>query len=226
MRVSNVPTVASNALTGVALGAAGADVYPWRNFALAAPALVLLYIAGMATNDIVDASTDLVERPARPIPSGRVGRAAAGWFAMVATVLALALLATADWRAGVAGAGLALCSLAYNLTHRASPAAVVLMGGCRVLAVVAALLAVGPPREILPAALVGAILWVYIVMISVVARSEAGSRNRVRTVVAMICAISLLDAAFLGAMGWWTQAGVAVLCFLLATLAQRRILGS
>lgn len=226
MRVSNTPTVVSNALTGVALGAAPTAPFPWRDFALAAPALVLLYIAGMATNDVIDAATDRDERPGRPIPSGRVSRAAAGWFALLATAVALVLLTVADWRAGVGGAALALGALAYNLTHRWHAASVVIMGACRALAVVTAALAVGAPRELLPLAIVSAILWVYIVLISIVARSEAGNRNRVRTVVAMICAVSLLDAAFLGVLGWWTQAAIAVLCFILAALAQRRILGS
>ena len=227
MRVSNLPTVVSNALTGAALGALpGAGAYPWRAFALAAPAVALLYVAGMATNDVIDAATDRAERPSRPIPSGRVSRAAAGWFAIVATVAALILLTIADWRAGVAGAGLALCSLAYNLTHRSFSGAVILMGGCRALAVVASMLAAGVPETLLPIALVCAILWMYVILISVIARSEAGNRSRVRIVVGMICAISLLDAIFLGVLGWWTQAGLAVLCFILAAIAQRRILGS
>jgi 4-hydroxybenzoate polyprenyltransferase len=203
-------------------------VCPGGGGATAAAALVLLYAAGMATNDVVDAAVDRVERSRRPIPSGRLSRSGAGVFAAVATAIALALLAALDWRAGAAGAGLALCSLAYNLTHRLSAASVVLMGGCRALAVVTAALATGPvpgdARWTLAAAAGG--LWAYVVLISVVARAEAGDRRRVRVVVAMLCAISLLDAGWLAALGWWPQAGAALACFALAAWGQRRILGT
>lgn len=227
VRISNAPTVASNALTGCAIGAGGA-VFPWGVWGVVAPALMLLYVAGMATNDVADASVDRAERPGRPIPSGRVSRAAAGWFAAAATAVALVMLAALDWRAGAAGAGLALCSLAYNLTHRLSAASVVLMGACRALAVVTAAIAPGrfPDDALWTLVAAAGGLWVYVVLISVVARAEAGDRRRVRVVVAMLCAISLLDAAWLAALGWWTPAGVALVCFVLAAWGQRRILGT
>lgn len=227
MRVSNTPTVVSNALTGGAIGASVGG-YPWRAFALAAPALVLLYVAGMAANDVVDAAVDRQERPSRPIPSGRLPRGAAGWFAVVATAVALVLLTCAGWRAGVWGAGLAICSLAYNVTHRWTSASVVLMGGCRSLAVVTAAYAAGHVTESETwklAAVAGGLL-VYVILISMVARNEAGDRKRVRIVVGMVCAISLIDAAVLGVLGWWAPAGLAVGCFIAAAWGQRRILGS
>jgi hypothetical protein len=60
----------------------------------------------------------------------------------------------------------------------------------------------------------------------VIARGEAGNRRRIRLVVALVCGISLLDAAWLAALGWWPQAGLAVVCFVLALAGQRRVLGS
>jgi 4-hydroxybenzoate polyprenyltransferase len=226
LRVSNAPTVASNALTGCALAVQGDAAYPWRAFALAAPALVLIYVAGMATNDVIDAATDRTERPGRPIPSGRVSRAAAGWFAIVATSAALALLAAADWRAGVAGAGLSLCALVYNATHRFSAATVVLMAACRSLAVVTAACTAGGPPDWKPVLIVAGILGVYVIALSAVARGEAGSRKRIRIVVAMVCAISLIDAAVLAVIQRFVQAAIAVGCFALSAWGQRRILGS
>lgn len=226
LRVSNAPTVVSNALTGCALAVQRDAAFPWRAFALAAPALVLIYVAGMATNDLVDAATDREERPGRPIPSGRVSRAAAGWFAIAATAVALALLAAADWRAGVAGAGLSLCALVYNVTHRLSPATVVLMAGCRSLAVVTAACTMGGPPSWRPVLIVAGVLGLYVIALSAVARGEAGNRNRVWIVVAMVCAISLIDAGVLAVLGRLVQAGIGVGCFVLAAFGQRRILGS
>lgn len=226
MRISNAPTVVSNALTGCALAVQADAAYPWRAFALAAPALVLLYIAGMATNDVIDAATDREERPSRPIPSGRLSRAAASWFAMLATVAALALLTAADWRAGVAGAGLAACALLYNITHKLSAATIVLMAGCRSLAIITAACSMGGPSDWATMLTVAGLLGMYVIALSAVARGEAGSMKRVRIVVAMVCAISLIDAAVLAVLGRFIPAGIAVACFLLAAWGQRRILGS
>lgn len=226
LRISNAPTVVSNALSGCALAAQAEAPYPWRSFALAAPALVLIYFAGMATNDLVDAAADRRERPGRPIPSGRITRGAAASFAILATIAALALLTAADWRAGVAGAALSVCALLYNLTHRFSPATVLLMAACRSLAIITAACALGPPADWKPILIVAGLLGAYVIALSLVARGEAGNRARIRIVVGMVCAISLLDAGVLAAIERFPQAGIAVGCFLLAAWGQRRILGS
>ncbi|MGW5016514.1 UbiA family prenyltransferase, partial [Micromonospora chalcea] len=57
-------------------GAAAAGALDRRTPALAG-ASVLLYWAGMAANDWADRRLDAVERPERPIPSGRVRPAVA-----------------------------------------------------------------------------------------------------------------------------------------------------
>jgi 4-hydroxybenzoate polyprenyltransferase len=230
MRISNAPTVVSNALTGCAIGAGGvaAGVFPWSTWALVAPALVLIYVAGMATNDVLDAGVDRVERPGRPIPSGRVARSAAATFAVVATGAAIGLLSCISWHAAASGGVLALCALAYNTLHKRSALTVAIMGGCRALAVATAAVAAGwwfgaPAVKLV---VVCAVLWAYIVLISLVARAEAGSRRRVKVVVSMLCAIALLDAGVLAVLGWWAPAGVAVACFGLSAWAQRRVLGT
>lgn len=233
-RLSNAPTVVSNALTGCAIGAAAATLdggeYPWRAFGIAAPALVLIYAAGMATNDAIDVDVDRKERPGRPIPSGRIGRGAALVFALSASIGALVLLWFAGLAACLCGTGLVACALLYNLVHARRPASVVLMGGCRALSLLTAAAAVGwPPRwdYLAPAAW---ILWVYIIVLSLVARGEArgeaGDRTRVRVVVTMVCAISLIDAAVLVLLHRGPQAAIAVGCFLLAIMGQRRVLGT
>lgn len=227
MRISNAPTVVSNALTGCAIGAAG-GAFPWGTWGLVAPALVLIYVAGMATNDVLDVGTDRVERPGRPIPSGRVARRAAGAFAVLATLAALGLLAIVSWRAAASGGVLVVMALAYNLLHVRSSLTVVLMGGCRAMAVGTAAVASGWwfGGPVVALGVVCGILWAYIVLISLVARAEAGDRRRVRVVVSMLCAISLLDAGVLAVLGWWVPAGVALVCFGVSAWAQRRVLGS
>ena len=55
----------------VVAGAAAAGA-PLRHAPGLAGASVLLYWAGMAANDWADRALDAVERPERPIPSGRI----------------------------------------------------------------------------------------------------------------------------------------------------------
>src|SRR4051812_37355398 len=45
---------------------------PWLVFALLVAASSLLYTAGMVLNDVYDMGLDAIERPARPLPSGRI----------------------------------------------------------------------------------------------------------------------------------------------------------
>ncbi|WP_344284131.1 UbiA family prenyltransferase, partial [Streptomyces hebeiensis] len=68
LRVSALFTVPGDALAG----ASALGVRPHRGTALAVGASLCLYEAGMALNDWADRDEDAVDRPHRPIPSGRV----------------------------------------------------------------------------------------------------------------------------------------------------------
>src|SRR4029453_13938866 len=101
-RVSNLPTVWTNTLTGIVL--AGGSIADPRTPPLLV-ALSLFYVAGMYLNDAYDAEIDAHERPERPIPSGEVsaGTVLALGFGMMA--LGLALLIWVGYGAA-AGTGL------------------------------------------------------------------------------------------------------------------------
>jgi len=70
VRLPNVFTAPADVAMGLA--AAGASWEP--RYALLFGASMLAYAGGMALNDACDAELDAVERPKRPIPSGRVSR--------------------------------------------------------------------------------------------------------------------------------------------------------
>ena len=106
LRLGNLPTVATNVLSGFtlalvvsqsrpmlgALGIAGGESA--GGVEVIGPAFLsvlvmamALYLAGMAMNAAVDASIDARERPARAIPSGRATRRGAWmWFAVLVAV--------------------------------------------------------------------------------------------------------------------------------------------
>ncbi|GAA3810937.1 prenyltransferase [Streptomyces phyllanthi] len=130
---------------------------------------ICLYWSGMALNDYADATVDAVERPRRPIPSGRVPRRTALAVAGGLTAAGLGLAAVAGGRRSLVGA-LPLAGLvwSYDLRLKAGPAGAAAMAGARALDVLTGALAPGKGprgnvsvgeallRGAVPAALVGA----------------------------------------------------------------------
>uniref|UniRef100_A0AAU3GPR3 UbiA family prenyltransferase n=1 Tax=Streptomyces sp. NBC_01401 TaxID=2903854 RepID=A0AAU3GPR3_9ACTN len=111
LRVSALFTVPGDALAG----AAAAGRHPGRGTALAVGASLCLYEAGMALNDWADREEDAVDRPHRPIPSGRVTPGAALAAAGALTAAGLALAGRAGRPALAVASGLAATVWAYDL---------------------------------------------------------------------------------------------------------------
>ncbi|HEY8610391.1 MAG TPA: UbiA family prenyltransferase [Roseomonas sp.] len=181
-RVSNLPTVWTNALAGIAL--AGAS--PWQPATvLVLLALSLFYVGGMYLNDAFDREIDACERPSRPIPSGQVtvGTVFAAGFAMILAGLALVVpaahIAGAD---GTEAAVLAAVSLgggilAYDWRHKGKWFSPLLMGACRVLAYLTAGLALaGVATPALLAA--AAVALSYLIGLTYIAKQETLGRVR------------------------------------------------
>lgn len=175
-RISNAPTVVSNSLAGAAIAAhlAPADARPnWLVGAAVATATVLFYTAGMAMNDVLDRKVDAIERPGRPIPSGRVSLEGSVAFTAVLIVLGLVLLLVADRAAMWAGLALVALIWAYNAVHARSRLSVLLMGACRGMALALGGLAAGVPERWIVVAVPAALLAAYVAGFSLVARHEA-----------------------------------------------------
>jgi UbiA prenyltransferase family len=175
-RVSNLPTVWTNTLTGIVL-AGGAPAGP-----LTLPLLLafsLFYVGGMYLNDAFDARIDAIERPERPIPSGVISARAvfgAGFAMLAAGILLLAWIGygltggTGPWP-GFCGLALAGAIVLYDWFHKANPLSPLLMGLCRVLVYLAAGLAFAVP---LPAVvwLAALLLLCYLIGLTYVAKQE------------------------------------------------------
>jgi 4-hydroxybenzoate polyprenyltransferase len=177
-RVSNLPTVWTNALAGQAL--AGALLTP-APLALLLIGVSLAYVGGMYLNDAFDAEIDARERPERPIPSGRVSRPAVfacGYAMLAASVLFLAatgaMSGTGPWPA-LAGLVLAALIVAYNWRHKENPVGPLVMGLCRVLVYFASALAV--TVGLTPALLIGAgLLLSHLIGLTYLAKQETLGR--------------------------------------------------
>ncbi|GIJ25644.1 transferase [Micromonospora qiuiae] len=136
----------------VVAGAAAAGALGPRTPALAASS-VLLYWAGMAANDWADRRLDAVERPQRPIPSGRVSPGLAVGLAVGLTAAGVGLATAAGGRRAAAVAlPLATAIWGYDLAAKNTAAGPAVMAACRGLDVLLGA-AAGRPARALPAAL-------------------------------------------------------------------------
>jgi 4-hydroxybenzoate polyprenyltransferase len=130
VRLPNVFTAAADSLAGwLLIGGALADARHWLPLSAAS---MMIYAAGIALNDVFDFEVDRVERPGRPLPSGRVSRrfaARLGGGLLVCGPL-VAWLSGSNTCAGVA-AVLAACVLLYDAGAKRTGLGPCVMGACR-----------------------------------------------------------------------------------------------
>jgi 4-hydroxybenzoate polyprenyltransferase len=191
VRPANVATALADVLAGYAVAGLGnREALTWLLLSTAC-----LYAGGVVLNDVFDRDLDRIERPERPIPSGRVPTATAVTigFTLLAAGIAAALLAapTAGLIAG-ATAGLILVYDAWG--KRQGLFGPVNMGMCRGLNL---LLGVAINPEALADAWPLALLpLLYITAVTAVSRGEVhGSRQRV--VAFALISLSLVLVALL-----------------------------
>ncbi len=173
-RVSNLPTVTSNVLAGVALGGGHPRALHLATICIA---LSLMYVAGMYLNDAFDRDIDRRERPDRPIPAGEVSALTVfeiGFALLGSGVLLIALLVLTTgttWWPIAAAAALACVIVFYDAYHKGNPWSPVLMGLCRAGVYVTAALAV--TAELRGDVLVGAgAMIAYLIGLTYIAKQE------------------------------------------------------
>lgn len=175
-RVSNLPTVWTNAIAGVVL--AGGLVNDLR-FVLVLVALSLSYIGGMFLNDAYDATIDATERPERPIPSGQVSQQTVFRWAYTLLAISIVILfgvgtmfqnGTGIWPA-ISGVCLAGFIVLYNRNHKNNPLSPFVMGMCRVLVYVTAAVSFVVPVG-MPVLIGAALLLAYLIGLTYTAKQE------------------------------------------------------
>ncbi|MEU1338705.1 SCO3242 family prenyltransferase [Streptomyces sp. NPDC005827] len=129
LRFSALFTVPGDALAG----AAATGLRPNRGTAYAACASLLLYQAGMALNDWADRDEDALDRPHRPVPSGRISPTAALAAAGLLTAAGLTSAARAGRPALAVATALTATVWAYDLRLKHTPAAPAAMAAARSL---------------------------------------------------------------------------------------------
>ena len=157
-----------NVMTGGAL--AGASARPARTLGLCA-ASAGLYLGGMALNDWADREVDAGERPARPLPSGRVTPSTALVTAAGLTAAGLGAAALAGGRRSLAtAAAVAVAAWSYDLGAKSTPAGPAVMASARVLDVL-----LGADGRFAGAAPAAAAIWLHTAVTTALSRHEAGA---------------------------------------------------
>lgn len=158
-----------------------------RDFGLLLGSSSCLYLAGMVFNDLFDREVDAIERPQRPIPSGRISVRAATVFGAVLIAVGLALSMAVGLSSAVMALLLTICIFLYDGVLKSTSIGPVVMGSCRFFNVLlGASTAVGqvPAASALAAVWTGpqievaACLAVYIAGVTWFARHEAGTSSR------------------------------------------------
>ncbi|MEW2258397.1 SCO3242 family prenyltransferase [Streptomyces sp. NPDC047869] len=166
LRLPALFTVPGDALAG----AAAAAGRPGRRALLTVGCSLCLYEAGMALNDWADRAEDAVERPHRPLPSGRVRPAAALTAACALTAAGLALAARAGRPALTVAVPLAATVWSYDLGLKRTPAGPGAMAAARGLDLL--LGAAATTGRVRPALAPAALLGTHTLAVTAVSRQE------------------------------------------------------
>ncbi|MEU7033241.1 SCO3242 family prenyltransferase [Streptomyces sp. NPDC046237] len=195
LRVSALATVPGDALAG----AAAAGLRPNRSTLLAIGSSLCLYEAGMALNDWADRAEDAVDRPHRPLPSGRITPRAALAASAVLTAAGLTLAARAGRPALATATALAATVWSYDLRLKHTPAAPATMATARSLNLLLGTIATTtgrpgarrggrPPVAALPSA---ALLGAHTYAVTAVSRHEAQGGSTRTPLLALATTVAL-----------------------------------
>ena len=212
MRFPAVFTALSDIALGFSLTRLGADAaadVPWWQLLVLGLVSGCLYLAGMVFNDVFDRQIDAIERPQRPIPSGRIPVSAAIRFGCVLIAVGLIAATIVGWASLAVAAALTACIFLYDGGLKKTFLGPLAMGGCRFLNVLLGGSAHADWAQLtdfssmstngLPSLLwVAGGLCVYIVGVALFAREEAGDSRRGP----LLGGLLVIDLGLLSLLAW------------------------
>ena len=198
MRAPAVFTALSNIFAAHIILTQGEIIWPGLLLLLGSSAA--LYSAGMALNDWFDYDVDLLERPGRPLPSGRISRQHALLFGGLLLVCGIGLAALAGSRSFYLALGIVTMVLVYDGLLKRTVAGGLAMGGCRYLNWLLgfSLLPLTEQSLLIPIP-----IFIYIMALTLLSREEESAKNKS---IVIFTAAGILLAA-LAVTGLGTVAG-------------------
>ena len=181
---------------------------PAGEFGLLLAASCCLYLAGMVFNDVFDRRVDAVERPSRPIPSGRIPLRSAVSFGTTLVVAGIAAAATVGGQSLTVALLLTACIFAYDGFLKKTPLGPLAMGGCRFLNVILGASSAGfrwtAPWQ-LPHVFIAAALGIYVAGVTWFARKEAEQSARRGLIAATVVINVGLGLLLVLSYGAWSR---------------------
>ncbi|MGB8355234.1 MAG: UbiA family prenyltransferase [Chthoniobacteraceae bacterium] len=228
-RAPNLFTVPGDPLAGFLL-ASGAAVKFRPELLYVIVASMALYGFGLLLNDLMDFGMDRVERPSRPLPSGRANRGVVWVVAVLLVALGLGLCAMASPMTLYFGATLVVAIVAYNCGLKKIPGiGAVVMGICRGLNLMLGATLVAPFSVFAIAAAL--VVTSYITAVTSLARVETSNPAIPPLIGKLIRALILIQAVFCaisrtGAAGWVAACVLALALWPLSRIVGRKFYGS
>lgn len=214
-RPANVITAIADIWAGFAIAGAWDDMFLdaalgsgtfWTNLVWLSLSTIGLYAGGVAFNDVFDAELDAVERPERPIPSGRASRSSAAWMAFLLLVMGVVAAAQVSWISAGIALAVAVLAVLYDYWGKhqffLGP---INMGLCR-----AGNLLLGisvSPVLLEEYALIGLIPLVYVAAITMISRGEVHGKNKKALFggfgMYVLIIVAILGLAYVKSPGFW-----------------------
>jgi len=185
IRPSNVLTAISDVLAGVALACLflQSELPETESLIWITLSSMLLYTGGIVFNDVFDAALDKIERPERPIPSGKVKRSSAAILGTIAFSIGCFLAYQVNLTAFYIALAIVLMCLLYNgkAKHHfiAGP---IVMGSCRGLNLLLGMAVLPDSLSYFYLAIVPII---YIAAVTNISRGEVYGNNKTAILVSM-----------------------------------------
>lgn len=115
MRPANIVTAVADILAGAAVTlAAMGTAFALAELSLLAAASACIYAGGVVLNDVFDRKLDEVERPERPIPSGRASFSSAAVLGALLMFAGIGFAAAASWPSAGLAFSIALLAVLYD----------------------------------------------------------------------------------------------------------------
>lgn len=183
-RPANVVTAIADILAGFAIAGMGVYLISFSNtegylFDLAWLVLstIGLYAGGVAFNDVFDADLDAVERPERPIPSGRATVKSASVMAFLLLLMGVIAAAQVSMTSALIALGVAICAVLYDYWGKHQNFfGPINMGLCRAGNLLLGVSVV--PDLVEKFAFIGLIPLVFVAAITMISRGEVHGKNK------------------------------------------------
>lgn len=149
----------------------------WLNLLWLSLSTIGLYAGGVAFNDVADAELDAIERPERPIPSGRASKSKATLMSLGLLLLGILFAFQVNWISGVLAIAVAACAVLYDYWGKhQNILGPINMGLCRTGNL---LLGISVAPEVLEKVWpVGLLPLIYVASITMISRGEVHGKNR------------------------------------------------